>query len=245
MNVRNQVQKMSLCVMAALFLLCATSVYAEVKIAVIDSGTTDASVESISFSSIPAYKDPASHGTRIARIIQKANPQAEIVMLQVCEAQDGRYKPSSKSVVEAIDWCRENDVDIVNLSLVIEFSREIEEAIQRAYLERGIIFFGAAGNENIFSRFAVNDDGYMYASNKDSGSQFPASHEYVISVGAKDSHGNVTDYSTADVDVFSNGDYAKLQGTSFACARTAGYASKLFNRNMTLEQLKLALLQQK
>ncbi|MFH1655491.1 MAG: S8 family serine peptidase [Candidatus Omnitrophota bacterium] len=224
-------------------LFYATNLYAEVKIAVIDSGTTDNFYERISFSSIPANRDPTSHGTKIARIIRNSNPSAKIYMLQVCEKSNLGYKPSARSVLKAIKWCEENDIDIVNLSLVLNYNKEIEAAIKQAYYNKGIIFIAAAGNNSLLSRFAANQDGYMCLSKTEKGSLFPASFDYVISVGAKASNGKTADYSPSEVDVSSEGDYGKEHGTSFACARVTGEASKILtlNSNISLEELKLSL----
>ncbi len=234
---------LSVFAMLAIVFLFSSEAFAEVKIAVIDSGSTEQHFKSISFSSIPASEDPISHGTKIAGIIRDYNPGAKLFVLQVCEEENGHYNPSKKSVLNAIRWCMENDIDIVNLSLVIEYNKEIEKAIKQAYLEKGIIFVAAAGNKTAFSQFAVNSDGYVCFNKKDSGPKFPASGDYVISVGAKDIRGRVTGYSTKDVDVFSNGDYAKLEGTSFACARVTGKVSKLlaFKEDISIKDLKLAL----
>jgi subtilisin family serine protease len=225
-----------------LFLL-SSNLFAEVKIAVIDSGSTDKFCEAISFSSIPANQDPIGHGTKIARIIRDSNPEAKIYMLQVCEKFEAGYRPSAQSVIKAIQWCKENDIDIVNLSLVMQYNKEIEEAIKDAYYNKGIIFIAAAGNKSLLNRFAVNSNGNICFSKSEDKILFPASCEHVISVGAKDSTGNTANYSINDVDVFSDGSYGKQHGTSFACARITSQAAKIYslNPNITLEQLKISL----
>ncbi|MBM3252234.1 MAG: hypothetical protein FJZ11_05620 [Candidatus Omnitrophica bacterium] len=221
----------------------ATNLYAEVKIAVIDSGSTDRFCEAISFSSIPANQDPIGHGTKIARIIRDSNPEAKIYMLQVCEKSKEGYKPSAQSVIKAIQWCIENDIDIVNLSLVMLYNKEIEEAIKEAYHNKGIVFIAAAGNKSLLNRFAVNSNGNICLSKNDSSLLFPASCEHVISVGAKDSTGKTANYSINDVDVFSDGNCGKQHGTSFACARITAKAAKIYSLNpaISLEQLKISL----
>ena len=90
------------------------NLYADVKIAVIDSGSTEKVYKSISFSKIPGNIDPIGHGTKIAKLIKNGNPEAEIYMLQVCEKQGFGYRPSQESVLKAIEWCVDNDIDIVN-----------------------------------------------------------------------------------------------------------------------------------
>jgi subtilisin family serine protease len=230
-----------------LLFLVPGNLYADIKIAVIDSGSKEQVYKSISFSTIPPNIDPVGHGTKIVKLIKDINPRAKIHMLQVCEKTDFGYIPSKRSVLEAIRWCKQNDIDIVNLSLVLDYNKEIELAIKDAYYSKGIIFVAAAGNKTFFNQFTVSSNGYVYLSEKDKGSLFPASCSYVISVGAKESNGRIADYSTADVDIFSRGDYGKYRGTSFACARVTGEISNILleNQNISLDKLKYLLATKK
>ncbi len=217
--------------------------YAEVNIAVIDTGSTEELSQAISFTSIPAGTDPLGHGTKVARLIQEITPEARIHVLQVCENINGRYAPSIDGIIKAIQWCMENNIGIVNLSLVIPYNKAIEAVIKQAYLDKGIIFIAAAGNQNITSYFVVDTYGYVSLSDRDQELIFPASSSYVISVGAQDSRGRIADYSRKDADVFSQGSYSNLQGTSFACARITAQAARILaaNPKLSLEQLKQTL----
>ena len=216
------------------------NLYADVKIAVIDSGSTEKVYKSISFSKIPGNIDPIGHGTKIAKLIKNGNPEAEIYMLQVCEKQGFGYRPSQESVLKAIEWCVDNDIDIVNLSLVIQYNKKIEEAIKQAHYDKGILFIAAAGNRSIFNQFAVNSDGYVYSSKSNVNTMFPAACDYVLSVGAHDSLGKIAEYSANDADVYTQGSYSDVKGTSFACARITGIASRILasNHNISLPELR-------
>jgi len=217
--------------------------YAGVNIAVIDTGSTEEFSQAISFTGIAANTDPLDHGSKVARLIQEITPEARIHVLQVCEKINGRYAPSIDGIIKAIQWCMENNIGIVNLSLVIPYDKKIEALIKQAYLDKGIIFVAAAGNRNITGYFVVDNYGFVSLSDREQELNFPASSNYVISVGAQDSKGRIADYSRKNADVFSQGSYAGLQGTSFACARITALAAEILavNPDFSLGQLKQAL----
>lgn len=225
------------------FFLKSECLFADVNIAVIDSGSKDQYYQSISFTNIPADVDPINHGTNIARIIKEGNPNAKIYVLQVCEKLKNGYTPSHDGILKAIEWCESNDIDIVNLSLVIRYNKKIGEAIKRAHLKKGIIFLAAAGNKKFTSQFAVNSEGHIYLASPNESSMFPEKSKDAIWVGAKDARGTIEDYSIPDADVFSQGEYGSLKGTSFACARISADASKILdqNPNISIEKLKTIL----
>lgn len=225
-------------IMISIFLLSA-NLFAEVNIAVIDSGSTEKVSEAISFSSIPATTDPIGHGTKITKLIKSINPDAKIHMLQVCEKTNHSYIPSPESILKAIKWCEQNKIDIVNLSLVTIYNKEIEKAIRQAHDNKGIIFIAAVGNSSMINQFAVGPAGYIKYAQENQMTQFPASSNCVISVGAKDETGRVAGYSQKKATIFEKGAYGKLSGTSFACARATGKASKILtlNPNISLSEL--------
>ena len=247
MKTKITVKISSILITLGLSFLLIGNLHAEVKIGVIDSGSTEQVYKSISFTSIPANRDPINHGTKIVKLIRNANLEAKIYMLQVCEKQGSSFKPSAEGMLKAIKWCENNNIDIVNLSLVIQYNQKIEEAIRHAYYNKGIIFIAAAGNNTILNQFALNSKGYVCYYEFDKRPMFPASCDFVISVGAKEIDGKIADYSKVVVDVFSTGDYYNQKGTSFACARVTGIASKILtsNPNISLEVLKNNLKKQK
>ena len=77
-------------------------------------------------------------------------------MLQVCDKVDGVLIPSKDAVLEAISWSVAHHVDIVNMSLVIRYDKEIAQAIEAAARDHGIIFVAAVGNKSLASRFAAH-----------------------------------------------------------------------------------------
>lgn len=201
-----------------------------VKIAIIDSGTKGYVDLSISFTSFEPTQDPLHHGTKIAKLIRAKSPDAHITMLQVCERINGVLKPSREAVLEAIKWSIENDIDIVNLSLVTNFDEQLQMAIEDAAINHGILFVAAAGNQSITSRFEAGEDGFMRRIHKRPPPAFPSSSEHVISVGAEDANGQIANYSTDNADIYTYGRIFKQRGTSFACARITSKIANILKK---------------
>lgn len=98
--------------------------------------------------------DPDGHGTFVSGIAAAGLDNGEGIAgtgnvgLLVVRASrpDGRFW--SSDVAEAIDWCRTNDGDVVNLSLgSCQASPSIRDAVNRAW-DAGLLLVAAAGNEN-------------------------------------------------------------------------------------------------
>src|SRR5690606_14090556 len=112
----------------------------------------------------------------------------------------GVLGPISTAVATAIYAAIEDGVDVINLSLAIGYSSLVEEAIQVA-LEQGIVVVAAAGNY-------VNGGGKKEV-------VFPASVDGVISVGAVDSRGKLSNFSAKHgVDILAPGDGVIVGGTN-------------------------------
>jgi len=103
---------------------------------------------------VTSYDDDSSegHGTAIAGIIAALDndfgavgvaPDAEIYAIKTL---DSKGEGSIADVVAGINWAIANDMDIINLSLTSDESRELlETAIQTAY-NKGILIVAASGN---------------------------------------------------------------------------------------------------
>ncbi len=211
-----------------------------VKIAVLDSGCSSGMYDKAkSFTALKVNEDPISHGTKICRIIKDNAPSAKIYFAQVC---DSSSKPDTRAIVKAIKWCMEEGVDVANLSLTINYDKAVEEAIREAYLSKGIIFVVAAGNKSFTNQFAARD-GFIYLKPKDDSRRFPASSDFVISVGALDRKGRLAEYSEAQADVSARGYGYGLEGTSIASAYTSAKICKILPQlsNKNLAALKTYL----
>src|SRR3989338_8498760 len=104
----------------------------DINVAVIDSGARGYVDSAVSFTSYPANSDPLNHGTEIAKLIRQGNPTVKIHMLQVCEKKNGTLRPSRSAILQAIKWCIEHEINIVNMSLVTKYDKDIEDAITNA-----------------------------------------------------------------------------------------------------------------
>ena len=145
------------------------------------------------------------HATIICKIIRQVNPSAEIITYKVTD--DFGSSLNSK-LCEGLVYALTKDVDIINISLGLDYmTPEVKDMID-LLVSRGTIICCASGNNR---------------------NVYPAMYDKCISVGACDSAGNKTDY-TVDYDVLCLGEIevdGKLyQGTSYSCARFVGLLSR-------------------
>jgi subtilisin family serine protease len=61
-----------------------------------------------------AYEDRLGHGTAVAAVVHHMNPQAELFVVKIF---DNKLVTSLLTVIRAIDWCLEQEIDVINLSL--------------------------------------------------------------------------------------------------------------------------------
>ncbi len=201
-----------------------------VKVAVIDSGIdvhNDLNTKGwVDFSDkVNGYKpiDNSGHGTEMAGVIAARKngigtigiaPDAEVYSVKILDKDN---KANVSSVVKAIEWCIENDMDIINMSFGLEeYSSILYNSIKKAY-EHNILLVAAAGNEGRV--------------------EYPAKFREVLSVGGIDSNLNVSSFSPEGVyvDLFAPaeqcqttgfvGSYVISSGTSIATAHVTGVAA--------------------
>lgn len=146
----------------------------------------------------------------------------------------------SNGLYEAITYAAENDMDVVNLSwgrMGVPLASE-QEIITNAVLNHDLVIVAAAGNEG----------GKVTQENK----WYPASYDYVLSVGGSDQSDNkssgssfnhavdllapgVSMYSTVKNDGYTNGG----PGTSFAAPLVAATAGLVKDRFSSLSALQI------
>jgi Subtilase family len=94
-----------------------------IRIAVLDSGVNEAHphvggiIEGITVGpeGIRAgYQDTLGHGTAVAALIHHLNPRAHLAAVKLF---DTRLATNAATVIRAIDWCLQNQIDVINLSL--------------------------------------------------------------------------------------------------------------------------------
>jgi subtilisin family serine protease len=78
------------------------------------------------------YLDYLGHGTAVAGAIREKAPDAELYAVKVF---DRALTTNIEVIIKAVDWCAENRIDVINLSLGtvnFEHRNSIEAAVARA-----------------------------------------------------------------------------------------------------------------
>jgi hypothetical protein len=134
-----------------------------VHIAILDDGVNEKYFDSISLANnLIVTKDlkiekradynpyNISHGTICAGIIKKYNNNISISSIKIL---NDRGLGNRKKLIKALDWCIDNNIKIINLSLGSSSVRDINELryiVDKAYKE-GIIIIAANHNRNIMT----------------------------------------------------------------------------------------------
>ena len=167
-------------------------------IALIDTGA-DADVN---FSVVgDDTSDSDGHGTLMLDCIKGINPDAKVMSIKVFNGST----TDAASVYAGIKLAIENDVKIINLSLVgadVEKNAIVKEAIQEA-IDKDIVVIGAAGNYNLSATKFI-----------------PGCIDDVIVIGAANEDGEKRSNSNYDVDF-----YVMANSTSEATAVYTGFYS--------------------
>jgi subtilisin len=198
------------------------------------------------------YMDINGHGTHCAGVIAASMNSLGVVgvapesHLYAVKVLSDEGKGSVDWFIKAIDWCIQNDIHIMSMSLgTNQDSPNMYDAIKRAY-NKGIVIVCAVGNDSQGDTVNTVD--------------YPAKYKETISVAAIDvgqkigsfsSRGAEVEVSAAGVDVFStypNKKYAKLSGTSMATPHIAGAvalmqskAKNRYGKFLTTEEVRLLL----
>lgn len=173
--------------------------------------------------------DDYGHGTLVSGVIVAQNndfgivgvaPDVELYPVKVLD-EFGEGEISD--IVKGIDWCIENNIQVINMSFAIEEDNPLlHEYVKKAF-DSGIII--VASGSNTYG----GDVGY------------PASYEQVISVTAVDKRLNISnsspkgkiDFSAPGVDVISttnDGGYEEFTGTSIAAAYVTGIIALILEK---------------
>jgi len=121
-----------------------------VTVAVLDTGInkdnqylTDRVVAEVNFTDSPTSDDLYGHGTHMAGTIVAIAPECRLMNVKVADDR-GRCEPSV--VARGIIWAVDHGAKIINISLAMEASRDLEEAVNYAW-SQGAIIIAAAGNK--------------------------------------------------------------------------------------------------
>jgi len=170
-----------------------------IKVAIIDTGI-DLNHQDLkvnikggfnAFQKKKAPNDISGHGTHLAGIVAAARngvgvvgvaPDAELYAVKVLDSSVNGYV---SNVIEGINWCIKNKINIANMSFGMQSSSNAMHDIIIQADKAGIKMVTAAGN------------------NYGGTALYPAAYPEVISVGAIDKPGNVADFSVRqNVDIF-------------------------------------------
>lgn len=182
-----------------------------------------------------SFYDFDDHGTSVAGVVAAIGKNRMIfgvaprVKLYAVKASVKGEFPFS-AIVEGIDWCIRNRMDVINMSFG-GVSSGAERAIVRRAYRKGIVMVAAAGNDG---------------PNNKNGIDFPAGFPEVIAVAATNkrnqiasfsSRGRGIDVAAPGVDILSTtnkGGFAKSNGTSLAAPFVTGTVALMLANNPKL-----------
>lgn len=152
-----------------------------------------------------------SHGTAVAQTLIGDGRLREGTLHAAVVFDDSRSDagPSASTLIRALDWLAQSQVELVNVSLAGPYNRALDRAVQRA-TDQGLLLVAAVGNEG-----------------PDSPPRYPAAFAEVIAVTAVDAAlriydgavmGAHVDFAAPGVDIYvqADGQGRYVTGTSFA-----------------------------
>jgi len=220
-----------------------------VKVAIVDTGATFSHPDLAAnyaggYNAINpelAPTDDHGHGTHVAGTIAAIKdgkgvvgvaPKASLYGVKVL---DGAGGGSYSSIIAGIEWCVDNGINVINMSLGGRYSIESFHAAVKVATEKGITIVCAAGNDS----GPVN---------------YPAKYAETIGVSASNSsdalayfssRGPEIDFAAPGYNVYStakDGTYTTMSGTSMSCPHVAGLAALAVSLgNNTPEAVKTSL----
>ncbi len=213
-----------------IILSMASQSFAEIKIAILDSGCNIEYEEGISFVD-ETLDDLNGHGTTVAKVIKEINPSAKLYIAKIFNASGRHF--NINLLVDGINWAISRQVDVINLSCQIrKDDKAIHNAIREAY-RQGIIVVASAGNKGGFLDVLIDE--LAKRSKKtgiSTGVNYPAKYVEVIAVGAindlqcHDRHNNYSPIGK-EIEFVCDGSYRSQKGTSFAAARATAIISRI------------------
>ncbi|WQF87971.1 Putative peptidase S8/S53 domain, peptidase S8, subtilisin, Asp-active [Colletotrichum destructivum] len=101
-------------------------------------------------------QDLDGHGTRIAGIILRLAPTAQLYIARVCDGarhSQGDTSPTPRNVIKAMDWAIQQRVDFINLSLgFTSLDKQLRDAARRVK-DAGIVIFASMSNDGNYIGF--------------------------------------------------------------------------------------------
>ena len=197
-----------------------------VVVAVLDTGISkdnqdlaDRVVTEVNFTDSPTSDDVYGHGTHIAGTIAAIAPECRLMNVKVA---DDRGRSEAPVVARGIVWAVDHGARVINISLCMRASPELEEAINYAW-SQGAIIIAAAGNqggsEPVYPAYYSNCLAVAGTNKSDS-------------LALLSSHGYWVDVAAPGFNIYSElpqNQYGYRTGTSTAAAHVSGVAALIFS----------------
>lgn len=206
-----------------------------IKIAVLDSGIDLTHLdlkENImggynAISRKASASDDNGHGTHVAGVIAASNNSIGVVgvssksSLYAVKVLDSAGNGYLSDLIEGIEWSITNRMNIINMSLGVQDSQSLHDAIIKAN-QAGIVLVAAAGNRPYYPV------------------DYPAAYPEVISVVSTNDNDQIDilcprgkiDISAPGINIYSTfkgGSYSTLTGTSMAAPHVTGVVALLLS----------------
>jgi len=174
-------------------------------------------------------KDAVNHGTLCAAIIRRKAPQVDLYSVKIL---DEELRADPRLLVAALEWCVENQIQVINLSLGTrdsEYARALHQSCQSVCENGGVIVC------------ATHPGGYV---------SFPAALPSVIAVGGNDYYEDYefTYHPGSRAEFLARGladtGQTGQRGTSFAAARISAIVALIVEKHPAadLEEVKRVLI---
>jgi len=190
------------------------------------------------------WDDDNGHGTHVAGTAAAVDNDIGVIgvalgaNLWAVKVLDKTGSGYLSDVIDGIYWAAGSGMEVISLSLGIDKEtldqypndrQALQDAVDYAYLTKGVVVVAAAGNEG------VGEDTVIY----------PARFDSVIAVAATDSNDNRASFSSTGptievvapgVDIYStwnDGYYNTISGTSMASPHVAGTAALVISSGVT------------
>lgn len=224
----------------------------DIKVALIDSGITahEDLVTAGGYNTLDGQDekdwdiDEKGHGTHCAGIIAaQANEKGVTGIAPLADVFALKIFPGGRisDLLEAINWCVDNYMDVISLSLGSPYPATHLETALREANERGVICVAAAGNDKGRVSYPAAYETVLAVSAIGSLNAFPEDSAHALKISeyvGRDGQFFFADFSNygPEIDVCAPGvailssvptGYAAWDGTSMACPFVAGLAALL------------------